>query len=60
VPENGHVFLTPYMSGFGGNHLVLMPNDITAFRFTDAHVYGVESMVSAAEAIRPLQAADAR
>ncbi len=57
---NGDFFLVPYMSGFGGNHVVLMPNGITTFRFTDAHVYGVDSMVRAADAISPFPATDAR
>jgi CubicO group peptidase (beta-lactamase class C family) len=51
--DGGGFFLIPYMSGFGGNHVALMPNGIVAFRFTDAHIYGVESMVKVAEGIRP-------
>jgi len=52
----GHLFQVPYMSGFGGNHVVLMPNGITTFRFSDAYVYGVGSMVKAADAIAPFSA----
>jgi len=44
------------MSGFGGNHIVLMPNGITTFRFSDAYVYGVSSMVQAADTITPFPA----
>ncbi len=51
----GEFFLIPYMSGFGGNHVALVPNGMVAFRFTDAHIYGVESMVKVAEGIRPWQ-----
>jgi CubicO group peptidase (beta-lactamase class C family) len=49
----GESGLIPYMSGFGGNHVALMPNGITAFRFADAHIYGVDSMVRVAKGIRP-------
>jgi len=49
----GRLSQVPYMSGFGGNHVVLMPNGITAFRFSDAYIYGVGSMVRAADAIVP-------
>jgi CubicO group peptidase (beta-lactamase class C family) len=52
--DGGSGFI-PYMSGFGGNHVALMPNGITAFRFADAHIYGIESMVEVAEAILPWQ-----
>jgi ferredoxin len=52
--DGGSGFI-PYMSGFGGNHVALMPNGITAFRFADAHLYGIESMVEVAEAILPWQ-----
>ena len=53
--DQGDTFLVPYMSGFGGNHVALMPNVMTAFRFADAHIYGIESMVEVAEAILPWQ-----
>jgi CubicO group peptidase (beta-lactamase class C family) len=49
----GHFFRIPYMSGYGGNHVALMPNGMTAFRFADAHIYGIESMVRVADGIRP-------
>ena len=51
--STGGFFQVPYMSGFGGNHVVLMPNGMTAFRFSDAHVYGVETMVKVADGITP-------
>ncbi len=50
---SGDSLLIPYMSGYGGNHVALMPNGLVAFRFTDAHIYGVESMAKVAEGIRP-------
>jgi len=52
----GRLFQVPYMSGYGGNHVVLMPNGMTAFRFSDAYVYGVGSMVKAADTITPFAA----
>jgi hypothetical protein len=52
----GQLFQVPYMSGFGGNNIVLMPNGITTFRFSDAYVYGVDSMIQAGDAIAPFSA----
>jgi hypothetical protein len=49
----GQFFQVPYMSGFGGNHVALMPNGMTAFRFSDAYIYGVDTMVKAADTITP-------
>jgi hypothetical protein len=49
----GDFYLVPYMTGFGGNHVALMPNGITTFRFADAHKYGTETMIEAAESILP-------
>lgn len=43
----------PYMEGYGGNYVVLMPNGLTAFRLADADIYDVEALVLAAEKIRP-------
>jgi hypothetical protein len=43
----------PYMEGYGGNYVVLLPNGMTAFRFADADIYDVEALVGAAEHIRP-------
>lgn len=56
---DGDFYHIPYMAGFGGNHVVLTPNGVTSFRFADAHVYGVESMVKVAASIRPFPTADA-
>jgi len=33
---NGCVFQLPYMSGFGGNLVMLLPNGVSAFRLADA------------------------
>jgi hypothetical protein len=50
---NGCVFQIPYMSGFGGNLVMLLPNGVSAFRLADGHNYNVDTMVLAGEAIRP-------
>jgi len=44
----------PYMLGYGGNIVVLLPNGVSAFRFADGHTYDPETMILAGEAIRPL------
>ena len=51
--RNGCSFQIPYMAGWGGNLVVLLPNGITAFRLTDGHNWDMEAMVLAGEAIRP-------
>jgi hypothetical protein len=43
----------PYMQGYGGNSVVLAPNGIAGFRFTDACTYDVEGLIQAIETIRP-------
>ena len=53
----GCVFQIPYMMGFGGNLVVLLPNGISAFRFADGHHYNVDTMVLAGEAMRPFPCA---
>src|SRR5262245_24761492 len=50
---NGCFFQIPYMSGYGGNVVVLLPNGLSAFRLADGHDYHVDTMVLAGEAIRP-------
>jgi CubicO group peptidase (beta-lactamase class C family) len=52
----GDLFQIPYMSGFGGNRVIINPNGIIAFQFADAHIYGFESMVSVVEAMAPFSA----
>lgn len=49
----GKYFLIPYMSGYGGNRLVLAPNGVSSFRFTDSMNYDTYPLIRAAEAIRP-------
>jgi len=53
--KDGRIHRIPLSTGFGGNHWVLLPNDITTFRFCDANKYGVGSMVEVAEAICPFR-----
>jgi hypothetical protein len=53
--EDGRLHRIPFSTGYGGNHWVLLPNGISAFRFTDADRYGIDSMVDVAEAIQPFQ-----
>ena len=43
----------PFMWGYGGNFVVLLPNGVSAFRFADGHVHDLETMILAGEAIRP-------
>ena len=49
----GDTVQIPYMSGFGGNRVILNPNGTITFQFADAHVYGFESMVKVAEGLGP-------
>ena len=44
----------PYMLGYGGNLVVLLPNGVSAFRFTDGNTQDPETMILAGEALRPL------
>ena len=44
----------PYMWGYGGNFVVLLPNGLSAFRFADGDTHDPETMILAGEAIRPL------
>ena len=43
----------PYMEGYGGNFVLLLPNGVTAFRFADAENYDVEALADAARQLRP-------
>ena len=52
----GGRYQIPYMSGFGGNRVILSPNGIITFQFADAHIYGFESMVRVADGIEPFLA----
>jgi CubicO group peptidase (beta-lactamase class C family) len=52
--QNGCFFQIPYMAGYLGNLVVLLPNGISAFRFADGNHYDPESLILGAEAIRPI------
>lgn len=43
----------PYMDGYGGNFVLLLPNGMTAFRFADAGNYDVEALSEVAALISP-------
>jgi hypothetical protein len=49
----GCAFQIPYMFGYGGNLVILLPNGVSAFRFADGGHVDLESMVLAGEAVRP-------
>jgi len=51
--RTGCSFQIPYMGGFMGQLVVLLPNGISAFRFADGDNYDVEPMVRVGEALRP-------
>jgi hypothetical protein len=53
-------FQIPYMMGYGGNIMVLLPNGLSAFRFADGFNFDLESMVLTGEAIRPFPGAAGR
>lgn len=43
----------PFMWGFGGNFVVIMPNGVAAFRYADAHVDDPAALALTAHRIRP-------
>ena len=43
----------PYMWGYGGNFVALLPNGVSAFRFADGNTHDPETMIVAGEAMRP-------
>jgi len=45
-------FQIPYMMGYGGNLVILLPNGITVFRYADAYNYDPEPMVALGMALR--------
>jgi hypothetical protein len=51
--SQGCFFQIPYMAGWGGNFVMLLPNSVSAFRLADGQNYDVDAMVLAGEAIRP-------
>jgi hypothetical protein len=51
--STGCSFQIPYMAGYGGNLVALLPNLVSAFRFSDAMIYDVPALIRAGESIRP-------
>ena len=51
--DDGCLFQIPYMAGYGGNLVILLPNGLSAFRFADGFNFDVEAMVLAGESLRP-------
>lgn len=51
--KDGRFLLVPYMSGYGGNRLVIGPNGISTFRFTDSMNYDTAPLIHTAEDIHP-------
>jgi CubicO group peptidase (beta-lactamase class C family) len=51
--RTGCSFQIPFMAGFFGNFVVVMPNGISTFRFADGFNYDAEPMILAGEALRP-------
>jgi len=49
---DGSCYQVPYMVGYGGNLVVLLPNDVTVFRYADAHNYDPEPLIDAGLAVR--------
>lgn len=43
----------PFMWGFGGNFVAILPNGVSAFRFADGDVHDPAALVLATENIRP-------
>ena len=54
VLHSGCVFDVSSMLGYGGNLVVLLPNDVTIFRFTDISVNSHRNLIRAASEIRSL------
>ena len=44
----------PYMWGFGGNFVVVLPNGVAAYRYADADVHDPAALALGAMAVRPL------
>jgi CubicO group peptidase (beta-lactamase class C family) len=50
--EAGDCYQVPYMLGYGGNIVVVLPNDVTVFRYADAHYYDPEPLIALGMAAR--------
>lgn len=54
IARGGCALQLPYMAGYGGNIVLLLPNGVTAIRFTDSFNGEQAQMIHAASALRPL------
>jgi hypothetical protein len=52
--STGCFFQIPFMAGYGGNLVALLPNGVSAFRFADAMIYDVAPLIRVGESVRPL------
>ncbi|WP_196137816.1 serine hydrolase domain-containing protein [Aliikangiella sp. G2MR2-5] len=52
--NNGCNLQLPYMSGFGGNIVVVLPNNVSLFRFADADSYSPFNMIQASVSERTI------
>lgn len=52
--HQGCLVQIPYMSGYGGNIVALLPNGTTVFRFADAESYSPAPMITAAAESYPV------
>jgi hypothetical protein len=50
--DTGDCYQVPYMLGYGGNIVVVLPNDVTVFRYADAYEYDPEPLVALGAAVR--------
>ena len=51
--KDNRYLLIPYMSGYGGNRLILAPNGISSFRFTDSLNYDSYPLIRITERLQP-------
>ncbi len=51
--EDGCNITPTYMEGFGGNNVVLMPNGVAAFRYSDSGLFDPGALALAASRVRP-------
>ena len=50
--ESGECYQVPYMVGYGGNLVALLPNDVAAFRYADAYNYNPLPLIDLGSAVR--------
>jgi CubicO group peptidase (beta-lactamase class C family) len=50
--DSDNCFQVPYMLGYGGNIVVVLPNDVTVFRYADAYEYDPEPLIALGMTVR--------